>query len=175
MRGISIVALAAALVLFAACGREEASPTSSPPADNGQPGAPGGGSQPFETIGTGQHSGVAGQEPRLLKIDTEEEWREFWSSHQEGVAPKPPPPEVDFSREMVIAAVDQRQPSGGYSYEIDAIEAVEGALTVWITRLVPGPNCSVPAIITRPFHIVRTAKSSATTDPVISEETYDCS
>jgi len=90
------------------------------------------------------------------------------------VTPVPALPSLDFSRQMVIAAVDQQETSGGYRFEITGIEAVEGRLTVRVSKRVPGPDCVVTAEMTQPFHIVRTAKSDLEPQLAISEETVSC-
>ena len=151
---------------------ETPEPTSSPlgiptPPLNGSPTA-------FETIDIGDQSGIGGEEPQLFVIETDEEWRDFWFFHRSGVIAGSDPPSVDFSREMVIVAVDQAEPSGGYRFEITGIEEVEGRLVVRVSKTIPGPDCIVTAVITQPFHLVRMAKSDLKPELLISEETYSC-
>ena len=151
---------------------ETPEPTSSPlgiptPPVNGSPTA-------FETIDIGDQSGVGGERPQVFKLDTQAGWEELWSRHQANVSPAPGVPDVDFSREMVIAAVDQTEPSGGYRFEITGIEEVEGRLVVRVSKTIPGPDCIVTAVITQPFHLVRMAKSDLEPELVLSEETYSC-
>ena len=201
MRALLLAApfIAAVAVLMAACGEEgeEVSPTPSPPPQDGRaspdnglpmdlspepsPSPQDGQASPdnglpmdFETIAVGQHSGIVGQQPQVFKIETQAQWEDFWARHQAIVTPAPALPSVDFSQQMVIAAVDQQEPSGGYRFEITAIEAVEGSLTVRVTKQAPGPDCVVTAEITQPFHIVRTAKSDLEPQLAISEETVSC-
>ncbi len=81
---------------------------------------------------------------------------------------------MDFSREMVIAAVDQTESSGGYRFEITGIEEIEGRLVVRVSKTIPGPDCIVTAVITQPSHIVRMEKSDLEPELLISEETYSC-
>ena len=129
----------------------------------------------FETIDAGDQSGIVLElQPQVFKIETQAEWDDFWSRHQGNVIPPPPAPSVDFSQEMVIAAVDQTEPSGGYRFEITGIEEIEGRLVVRVSKTIPGPDCIVTAVITQPFHLVRVAKSDVEPEPVISEETYSC-
>jgi hypothetical protein len=128
----------------------------------------------FETIGAGDQSGVSGGQPQLLKLDTQAKWEEFWSRHQSVVTPQPDVPAVDFSQEMVIAVVDKQESSGGFGIEITDIEDDGGRLVVRVSKQVPGSDCIVTAVITQPFHIVRTAGSDLEPELVISEEAYSC-
>ena len=107
-------------------------------------------------------------------VDTQAGWEDFWSRHQGIVSPAPGTPEVDFSREMVIAAVDQTESSGGYQFEITGIEEIEGRLVVRVSKTVPGLDCIVIDAITQPSHIVRMEKSDLELELLVSEETYSC-
>lgn len=188
MTRIFLVAIAAVAYLVAACGGEEVSPTEtpsprdgqpkasatpSPPPGDGQPAPPEGRSVEFETIETGQSSGV-GEGERLFKIETQSEWEEFWARHKSNAMPAPDLPSVDFSREMVIAAVDQVEVSGGIQFEVADIVQDGDSVTVLVNKAVPGPDCAVTAVLTQPFHIVRLAKSSALPELLVTEETYSC-
>lgn len=198
IRGL-VFAVAVVAFLVAACGGEEASPapssspevrsapspspgdgqpvafaTPSPAPGDGQPTPPAVRTMEFETIEKGQHSGIGGQEPQVFKVDTQAAWEEFWSRHQAVITPAPPLPAVDFSQEMVIAAVDGQEPSGGYRLEITGMEEIEDGLLVRVRKEKPGQRCIVAAAITQPFHIVRTPKSDLEPQLAVSEETYSC-
>lgn len=176
IRGLLCIALFLAVVasLTVGCGEEEVSLTPSPQPQDGQAAPANGLPMDFETIDMGQYSGIAGQRPEAFKIETQVQWEELWARHQAIVMPAPAPPPVDFSRQMVIAAVDGQEPSGGYRLEITGIEEVAGRLEVRVSKEIPGPDCLVTAALTQPFHIVRTARSDLEPRLVTSEETYSC-
>jgi hypothetical protein len=168
-------AAVAALVLLALVACSGVGSSGSTPAPQGSPTVPvNAPAEVFETIDIGDQSGVAGERPQVFKLDTQAGWEELWSRHQANVSPAPGVPDVDFSREMVIAAVDQTDPSGGYRFEITGIEEVEGRLLVRVSKQSPGPDCIVTAVITQPFHVVRMAKSDLEPDLLITEEIYSC-
>ena len=168
-------AAAATLVLLALVACSDVDPGGSTPAPQGSPTVPvNAPAEAFETIDIGDQSGIGGEEPQLFVIETDEEWRDFWFFHRSGVIAGSDPPSVDFSREMVIAAVDQAEPSGGYRVEITGIEEIEGRLVVRVSKTIPGPDCIVTAVITQPFHVVRMAKSDLEPELVLSEETVSC-
>ncbi len=163
------------LVLLALAACSSAGSSGSTPAPQGSPTVPvNAPAEVFETIDIGDQSGVAGERPQVFKLDTQAGWEELWSRHQANVSPAPGAPDVDFSREMVIAVVDQTEPSGGYRFEITGIEEIKGRLLVRVSRTVPGPDCIVTAVITQPSHIVRIAKSDLEPDLLITEEIYSC-
>lgn len=165
---IAIAALLLTLGL-AACGQEE------------EEGAPTGsaGDVPFQTLVSGQQSGISLEEPAAFLIAGEEGWQELWARHSVIAIPEPEPPAVDFQRQAVIAVVDQNQPSGGYSLEVTRIAAEDGRLTVYATRRAPGPGCAATAVITQPYHWVLVEADRLGTPPaepelVIATETYQC-
>ena len=166
----TILAAAAAALLLAACRDEE---------EAGRPTAPFDGasadfeSPDFQTIESGDQSGIGGEEPSLFVLRNEDDWRDFWSLHQSHTLPPPEPPDVDFERDMVIAAVDGAQPSGGYTFEIDAIGQEDGRMIVSVTRRVP-EGCVTTAALTQPYEIVRLARSDLDAEIEVTEETYDC-
>ena len=178
---LPVAAATLALLGLAACssaGSSEPTPTpqGSPtvPATAPSPASSPAAAEVFETIEIGDQSGVSGGQPQVFKLDTQAGWEEFWSRHQGIVSPAPGAPDVDFSREMVIAVVDQTESSGGYRFEITGIEENNGRLLVRVSKAVPGPDCIVTAVMTRPSHIVRMAKSDLEPELLISEETYSC-
>ena len=68
------------------------------------------------------------------------------------------PPTVDFTLYRVVAVVDAERGSGGYSVEISSVELDAGdqySLTALFS--VPDPTLNYPAVITKPYHIVKVA------------------
>ncbi len=166
---------AATLVLLGLAACSSVGSSGSTPAPQGSPTVPvNAPAEVFETIDIGDQSGVAGERPQVFKLDTQAGWEELWSRHQANVLPVPDLPLVDFTQEMVIAAVDQTEPSGGYRFEITGIEEVEGGLAVRVSKTIPGPDCIVTTALTQPFHIVKTARTTVSLNIVLMQETYSC-
>ena len=115
----------------------------------------------YRQVASGQSSAIQGQAPQLFKLQDPNEWRDFWTQHTEGLDPAPPLPAVDFVTDMVIAVVDQQQPSAGYSLEVKEIVEQDGRLEVYAIRGVPGAGCVNADVITQPFQIVALARSEA--------------
>lgn len=128
----------------------------------------------FQTLGSGQQSGIDLETPQLFVIRSQGEWEEFWGRHSTIAVPRPTPPAVDFDQQMVIAVVDQRQPSGGYSLEITRIVQAGDRLQVYATRRAPGSGCATTAVLTQPYHWVLLPPSDLEAELILTTQTYDC-
>jgi len=115
------------------------------------------------TIAIGDMSGYGWNVPGFmgedLLIRDGQTWAQFWAQHTSNIIPPPPLPPVDFSRYVVVAAIQGHQSSGGMpAIYITGIRhwptptppnrATATILIVDDER--PGPL----DVITNPFHIV---------------------
>ena len=114
--------------------------------------------QGLRDLGRGQRSGV--RKAEQLVIQTPEAWQKLWAEHTAKVEPRPPLPNVDFNREMVIAVFMGEKPTGGYSIQVTGVKASENALTVTYRTKQPPPDAIVTQALTQPFHFVAVPKSS---------------
>ena len=90
-------------------------------------------------------------------------------------SPVPPLPIVDFTKEMVLFAALGTRPSGGFSILIDgATEAGDGALSVVVRSVAPGPKRGVTAALTEPVDLARLARRDTPVHFVERTETSDC-
>lgn len=106
------------------------------------------GSVPFGTLDRGGDSRSALAAP-VTFIDAAG-FNEFWGRHAPGRAP----PTVDFTRDMVVAAVVGVRREAGDSVEVRRIlQVAEGSLAEVYER-VPGDYCSPAARTHVPFHVV---------------------
>jgi hypothetical protein len=65
------------------------------------------------------------------------------------------PPTVDFSKDMVIAAVMPLQRSGGYRVQIERVTEYADRIEAEVVEHSPGPDCFTTSVITRPFDVVQ--------------------
>jgi hypothetical protein len=89
-------------------------------------------------------------------------WATFWAS----LAPDPGasaggPPAVDFSKDMVIAAVMPLQPSGGYRVQIERVTEYADRIEAEVVEHAPGANCFTTGVVTRPFDVVQVPRRDA--------------
>lgn len=112
---------------------------------------------PIQTLARGTSSGV--RERLVTVIKTEEAWRALWQRHIVGVEPRPAPPPVDFSREMVVAVFMGEQRTSGATVEVLEATRQEGAIVVRVREVSPPPEGIVLPVLTQPFHLVALPRS----------------
>lgn len=105
------------------------------------------------TIAGGNYGAIEHRED--IFISSSEEWEKLWKELHAHTSPLPPLPEVDFSRETVIAAFLGTKTTGGYGIEIIDLTEIEGKLTAAVKTRTPSPGEMVTMAITRPYHIVK--------------------
>lgn len=127
-------------------------------------GSPGG--LGFETIARGTHAQVQLEKPSLYEVRSQSEWVEFWGRFFGG-----DPPPVDFDERTVLAAVDQVQPTGGYTMSIVRVAPDEktGRLLVEAIRIAPGQGCITTQAQTTPYHVIELPAPGL--EPVLTVET----
>lgn len=91
---------------------------------------------------------------RFVVARTRAEFERLWKEH----APLQPLPEIDFTRQGVVAYFVGGKPTGGHTAEITALERVGDRLTVRVVALRPGPGSITTQAFTYPF-IMRTVEN----------------
>jgi protease stability complex PrcB-like protein len=160
-------ALAATLVLLAACGGGPSSSSSrldisqnyTPPIPiEAQP-------QPIQHIalqpfaGTSlSNSGIHTSRRQVIRDPAM--WQSVWNEIFANVSPQPALPAVDFSTRMVLLAAQGDQATGGFSIFIDgAFMTLDGTVIVAVTSASPGPGCIRAPQITQPVDVAVAAKA----------------
>ena len=172
---LPLVALTALLLSAASCSSESVS--------GSEP--PGGEAVAFQNVADTTFTEVAagqygnydftGQsETKHLVLDSEEAFAEFWSALHANRSAVPARPQIDFSEQVVVAALMPPQHSGGYDIEIaDITTAGNGTARVHVVETEPGPTCAVTMALTQPYHIVKADRPdggfSFTTETVVRE------
>lgn len=99
----------------------------------------------------GQHSGV--KENRAVVVRDQQQWRELWSRHDAST----PAPEVDFSKENVVAVFGGETPTAGVKIQIvvqdDPIDS--DRLNVFYRRTVVKKNGFSARVQCAPYAIVK--------------------
>ncbi len=133
----------------------------------------------FDTIEKGDYShcdrffkptGVS-----VFILNNKNDFNMFCSMHRNGDFPPPDTPEVDFQAEDVIVALDRPENSGGYSVVIESLEASDEIVIINVTKVSPGgEGCLTTYMLTRPFHIIRTAKTDKEFTVFLTEKIWKC-
>jgi PrcB C-terminal len=107
---------------------------------------------PFQTIAKGYRSGV--RESLQTVARNQAEWDSVWKKHSVETNP-PPPPFIDFKRQIVVAVFLGEKPTGGYDVEIIRVEQSDGALVIHYREKSPLPGSIAIQALTQPFHIIQ--------------------
>lgn len=116
----------------------------------------------FTTIARGTNSGYQGASQMV--IDNSEQWINFWQQHTSNAEPPPPVPQVDFSRDSIVAVFAGEKPTGGYSIEILSAETSgsqiqeRSVIAITVQHCQPEPGDFVTEALTYPYHIIRIPK-----------------
>ncbi len=101
----------------------------------------------------GQQSGHRDEDRRV--ITSKEKWKTFWQAHDERLDEEDPP-EVDFSKERVVAVLMGERANGCYAIKVTDVrlDADAGEMLVNVTSRVPGPDEMCTQAIVHPYHFV---------------------
>lgn len=166
MRPIAV--FATALLALGLCGscNGQPSPPGRPPAEADTVAA-----RPIEIAGT--YTGI-GQPLRAL-VRTRREWEDLWSRLAANRIPRPAPPTVDFSEEVVVVVAMGTRPTGGHAIRIDSVRYEKDTLWVDVTSVSPGPTCVTMQALTAPVAaLVVERRPNVTARFVDREETRSC-
>ena len=95
---------------------------------------------------------------RQATVRTAEEWATLWNLH----AGERTRPNVDFSREIVVAVFMGTRPTAGFAVDIVGVREEGTALVVSYRETRPGPDVVAAQVLTSPYHIVAVPKGAAT-------------
>ncbi|MFX1377921.1 MAG: protease complex subunit PrcB family protein [Promethearchaeota archaeon] len=110
----------------------------------------------FETIAQGWNSDYTTHE--YIVIDSQVLWVKIWDQTFSSIQPQPETPYIDFTQNSVIAVFSGFKPTGGYSINITKIRVKITSVYVYVENISPPPEVEVPAVITFPYHIIKTQK-----------------
>lgn len=110
---------------------------------------------------------------RFEVIRNKPTFKSLWKQHNAAISPPPPLPNVDFSKDMVIAVFSGNKNTGGYVLNFDALENRGDRLEAILTLSQPGNQCMVAQVITAPFVIVKTRRTSLDVSVKLNTRTVD--
>ena len=114
------------------------------------------------------------EELRTL-VRTQQEWEDLWSRLAANRIPRPAPPPVNFSEEVVVVAAMGTRPTGGHAIRIDSVRYEKDTLWVDVTSVIPGPTCMTTQALTAPVAAVAVERRPNVTGRFIDrEEILDC-
>ncbi|HZX28515.1 MAG TPA: hypothetical protein VFF16_15695 [Telluria sp.] len=116
---------------------------------------------PFTMLEKSINSGV--RDPQNLVIKDAATWAKVWAQHASTTIPAAPLPEVDFNKNMVIAAFGGMLPNACYNVGLaDPVQSA-GKITVSVVHSYPAPGVMCAMMIASPASMMLVARSD---DPV---------
>jgi hypothetical protein len=106
----------------------------------------------FEILEKGDVSGCC--EENYVVVGNEDEWVSVWERHALIREPAEPPPEIDFSKFMVVCAFMGRRPTTGYSIDIKRIWTDGEKVFVEVVKSCPPEGLVVCEMVTCPYVMV---------------------
>lgn len=110
----------------------------------------------FNSLQKGVYSGIS--ERTMVVVSSKGEWDRLWAEHVSMTSPMTEAPQIDFSKDMVVGVFSGDKPSGGYEVEIVKIECEEKTMTVFYREIMPSPKDIVSAVMTQPYHLIKTER-----------------
>jgi hypothetical protein len=113
----------------------------------------------FSVVKDEAYSAYAQASPRLVIIQTQSEWEQFWSSQVEGnKLPVPPAPQIDFQTQLLLAAFTGQKSTGGYGITVTGINTntISGSadVVVYANQQVPAAGVVTTQALTSPAQVV---------------------
>ena len=106
-------------------------------------------------------SGSIIEDPFCVVVRDRAAWHDVWKriyQHNPSNGPYPEPPEIDFSREMVIVAAMGQRPTSGYEIIIEGAYERDDRLEVVVKSVITARCGLVYTMVTSPIDIVRLPK-----------------
>ena len=106
-----------------------------------------------------------------LVIKNRDEFGDFWKRFTAPIPPSngiPPPPEIDFSKEMVVVSAMGRRPTSGYWTFIDGACEVDGQVEVFVSNVDDVKCIGAFMVLTYPADAVRIPRTDL---PIVFRET----
>ncbi|QQS30783.1 MAG: protease complex subunit PrcB family protein [Sphingobacteriales bacterium] len=100
------------------------------------------------------------EEAGQIQITNEEVWKKTWTDAFNGIDPAPEIPEVDFSKNYVLAIFLGMVRTGGHTLNISSIEPDSDSTMVIVKHGKPGAGCMTTSAIEFPFLFVSVARYS---------------
>ena len=111
------------------------------------------------------------ENPLRLTIKNRDEFSDYWKQLTSRVPPGqwvPPLPEIDFSKEIIVAAAMGARPTSGYLTVIDGACEVDGNVEVFVSNVEDVSCMGQATVITYPADAVRIPRTDL---PIVFRET----
>ncbi|MEA2706153.1 MAG: hypothetical protein QOH22_941 [Gemmatimonadaceae bacterium] len=113
--------------------------------------------------------------PERIVVRDAAVWRALWSQIYLRSAPVPAPPDIDFSREMVVVVALGSRSTGGYGILLEeASEDGPSGTAIAVRSTSPGSSCAVTLAFTQPVDVARLPLRQGDVRFVERAQVFDC-
>lgn len=116
----------------------------------------------FDVISSGSQA-VIGDDAQYVLIADDATFRQYWNAAHASLLTPPALPQVDFSRETVLALFMGSQPSGGYGIGLAGLSQVSGEYYADVNLSSPAPGTMTSMALTSPWQLVRILRGGVNT------------
>lgn len=108
---------------------------------------------PWEVLASGEHA-VGYDKPAYVLVTSKDQLTNLWYQAYGTQLQVPSVPQLDFSRETVVAIFDGQKPTGGYGVDIHGVSVENGELYVDVVPRTPAAGAVVSQGLTSPWVII---------------------
>jgi len=106
---------------------------------------------PFSVVGRGQDANELTTQTNY-RIKNMDQLQALWTLMH--ASEMPPLPQVDFSKNEVLAIMDGSHATDGYDIRVVSVTDKDLERVVAIEHMAPAPECAVNSVLTSPFEII---------------------
>ena len=132
----------------------------------------GGGNSGIDVLASGFHSGV--QDEQYHDIHNAADFKTWWDKAYSVYSSAPPLPNVDFTKQMVIAAFMGKQSHGGYIFRVVKATETDQGIDAVISIQIPGQGCNAPQAVVQPFQFVAIPASTKSVNWDVKQSYRNC-
>jgi hypothetical protein len=127
-------------------------------------------SVPYVVLENGIDSGLPSKGPHFDVITDSVRFQNAFRILHSNQLPAPVPPQVEFEHSLVILASLEHQPTAGYHLRIKRVSQSQRTLQVELLIERPDPGRVLPAVVTRPYIMIRVQKNAFDTVQFVGEQ-----
>ncbi len=126
----------------------------------------------FEVIHGGTSTAVT--EKKQVVATNNDDYQKLMNEVYANLDQMPRIPDVDFSKNDVVAVFMGAKSTGGYSIKVDKVIKRTDAVTVAVNEISPGPKCAVTQMITQPYEIIKVPKLNQKVKYIFKQKVDEC-
>ena len=102
-------------------------------------------------------------------------WKKLWEDLYPDKTQRPALPDIDFTKDIILATLSGEKSTGGYITEFSKIVELEDRIEASIVETIPGQGCNVTQAFTSPYHIIKMSKTDKEIEFLTEQEITICS